>query len=303
MSSQTIDLMFGVTGQTLYFDAPEGRPSSVTSSTVYQSAIGDDGTSELATTGSAAVETSPNTTFDAASGVGQADPRVCNLTSTTGIEVGRPFLATTSQGERDWVEVVLIEGGAYVVARHPLANAYPASVDSTFESTRITHALSSTWIADKSKLSDDIDPNPRYRWRLVYKIDNTTYVHDVYFDLLRYQGRHDITPIDVDRRAPGWIDRVPTEYREDQGRAIVDEAYQVVKFDLYNLTLPDQSIRNREAINELVKLKAIELVDGGTAMQMYAARFSQLMEFGKVATSTDQSGAASPGDIRPIWRR
>ena len=37
---------FDVTGQTVYFDAPEGRPSSVTSATVYLWDASDDATAE-----------------------------------------------------------------------------------------------------------------------------------------------------------------------------------------------------------------------------------------------------------------
>lgn len=304
MSSSTIDLLFGVTGQSLYFDAPEGRASSVTSSTVYENASGDDGTTQGATTGSAAVETNPSTTFDAASGVGQSDRRVCNILATTGIAVGRTYLATNATGEKDWVEVAAFTAGASgsVTARQPLANAY-ASAD-TFVSTRITHAIDSTWVAASTNLSGAWDPNPRYRWRLVYVVSSVTYVADVYFDLLRYAGRHDVTPIDVDRRHRGWIDSVSTEDREDQGRSVIDEAYQIVKFDLYNLSLPDQSIRNREAVNELVKLKAIDLVANNEQTERrYNERFTQLMAFGKAATSKSSGGGATPGEISSKWSK
>lgn len=301
MSSSTIDLLFGVTGQSLYFDAPEGRPSSVTSSDVFENTTGDDGTEEAATSGSAAVETNPNTTFDAASGAGQADARVCNLAATTGVKIGQQYRATNAAGEVDIVEVAAIVAAATVTARQPLVNAY--TTGDTFESTRVTHAIDATWVADKNNLSGGFDPNPKYRWRLVYVVGGVTYAHDLYFDLLRYAGRHDVSPIDVDRRARGWMERVSVEDREDQGRSVIDEAYQVVKFDLYNLTVPDQSIRNREVVNELVKLKAIELVDGEAGAAEYSRRFAQLMEFGKTSTSKTASAAASPGEIISKWSK
>jgi hypothetical protein len=298
------DILFGVTGQSLVFDAPEGRPSSVVSSTVFENSTGDDGTAEVATTGSAAVETSPNTTFDAASGDGQADARVCNILATTGVAVGRTFLAASATGERDWVEVESFISGVSgsVTARQPLKNAYTTA--DAFVSTRITHAIDSTWVADKANLSGAFDANPRYRWRLVYVVGGVTYAIDRYFDLLRYAGRHDVTPLDVDRRMRGWLDRLASEDREDQGRAVIDEAYQVVKFDLYNLSLPDQAIRNRELLNELVTLQAIAMVDATDVTEKkYADRLSQFIAFGKASVSEDESGAAGPLDIRPIWRR
>jgi hypothetical protein len=296
------DILYGVTGQLLYFDAPEGRPSSIVSSTVYENSAGDDGTTESATTGSAAVETNPNTTFDAASGDGQADPRVCNITATTGVAMGRPYRATNAAGEFDIVEVAAVASGASVTARQPLKNAY--TTGDAFVSTRITHAIDSTWVAAKANLSGAFDPNPKYRWRIVYVVGGVTCAIDRYFDLLRYAGRHDVTALDVDRRMRGWLDRLASEDREDQGRTIIDEAYQIVKFDLYNLSLPDQSIRNREILNELVTLKAVELIDGAEKSEKnYADRLSQFIAWGKTSVSKDESGAAGPIDVRPLWRR
>jgi hypothetical protein len=301
VSHRAIDLLFNVTGQSLYFDAPEGRPSSVTSSSLYESSTGDDGTAESALTGSPAVDTNPSTTFDAASGDGTADPRKCNLTATTSIAIGRPYLATNALGEKEMVEVTGIASADYVMAREPLVNSYTTA--DTFVTTRVTHAVDSTWIADSSNLSH-FDPNARYRWRLVYVVSSVTYVHDLGVDVLRYAGRHDVSPIDVDRRAPGWLDRLPTYYREDQGRTLIDEAYQAIKFDLYNLATPDQAIRNREALNELVTLKAVEAVfQDERSAKAYNGRLDQLIAMGKVSTSKATGAAATPGDIVSKWSK
>lgn len=298
----TQDILFGVTGQSLVFDAPEGRPSSVTSSTVYESTVGDDGTAESATTGSAAVDSSPNTTFDAASGDGQANPRKAYLTATTGIVRGRRYQATNALGEIDVVEVSGIVSADYVTTRSPMKNAYAAS--DTFVTTRIAHALSSSWIADQQNLSAPFDPNPRYRWRLVYVVGGVTHVHDLYFDLLRYAGRHDVSPLDVDRRAPGWLDALPDGYEEDQGAALIDEAYQAIKFDLMNFALPDQALRNREAVNELVKLRAVAMVlPTEPNERRYADRVQQLIAGGKVQVSSSSGGAAAPGEILSKWSK
>jgi hypothetical protein len=300
MSHRTLDIAFGVTGQSLFFDAPEGRPSSVTSSSIFENSTGDDGTAESATTGSAAVETNPSTTFDAASGAAQANPTKCNLTATTGIAPDRVFLATNALGQKEFVEVTAFASADYALVREPLQFDYTTA--DTFVSTRITHAIDATWVAASSNLSDEFDPNPRYRWRLVYVVSSVTYVHDVYFDLLRYPSRHDVRPTDVNHRAPGWTERAASYYRD--GRIAIDEAHQVVKFDLYNLSTPDQSIRNREVVNELVKLKAIELVDQTELnAKHYNDRFMQLLANGKTVTSKSSSGAASPGDVVSKWSK
>jgi hypothetical protein len=296
MSHSTLDILYDVIGQSLVFDAPEGRPSSVTESVIYPNTTGDSGTTEDAKSGSPAIEATPNTTFDAASGDGQTDPRQCNLTATTGCAIGRRYLATNAIGEREFVEVAGISSGAYVVAREPLANAYTSS--DTFASTRISQALSASWTADQSNLSESFSPNPKYRWRLVYVVDSVTYVHDVYFDLVRYAARHDVTGLDVERRFAGWLRSVGTFEREDQGASVIAEAFQHVKFDLYNLNLPDQSIRNREVVNELVKLAAGAIgMNTEAHWNLYNARMQQLVANGKADTAKDSSAAASPGDI------
>jgi hypothetical protein len=269
---------------------------------VFACDVGDDGTAEGATGGSASIEATPNTTLDASSGLGQTDERKLYLTATTGAVIGRQYLVTNATGESERVEVTSIASADYVIVRDPLANAY-ASADA-FVTTRITQPLSTSWCAATANLSWEFDPNPRYRWRLRYTVASVEYVQDLYFDLVRYAARHDVSPVDVDRRAPGWMQRVATFHREDQGRALIDEAWQEVKFDLYNLTTPDQSIRNREAVNELVKLRAIALVDRtDVAEKRYQDRLAQLVAWGKVAVSKDSSGASSPSDVRPLWRR
>lgn len=302
MSHSTLDILFGVTGQSLYFDAPEGRASSVTTSEVFETRTGDDGTAESATTGGVAVETNPNTTFDVASGAGQTNPQKCNLTATTGIAVGRRYLATNALGEKDWVEVTGFASADYALARQPLQNDY--AVADAFVSTRITHAIDSTWVADANNLSQAFDPNPRYRWRLVYVVSSVTYIHDVYFDLVRYAARYDVTGLDVERRFAGWLRAVGTFEREDQGTSVIAEAFQHVKFDLYNLGLADQSVRNREVANELVKLCAGAIVfNTPEHWQLYNSRMAQLVANGRTDIARSANAAASPGEIRSLFSK
>ena len=75
MSAKVQELVYGVTGQVLFLDAQEGRPSSVTDVQIFAMGTGDDGTEETAP-GTGTVETGPNTTFDAASGYSQSDRKI-----------------------------------------------------------------------------------------------------------------------------------------------------------------------------------------------------------------------------------
>lgn len=303
------DIVFGVTGQTVSFDAPEGRPSSVTSVSVFSWNITDEATSEVAL-GAAAVETNPATTVDAASGSGQSDPRILNVSATTGFEVGRTYLATTADGAYEWFEVGEIDSGNSVTARHPLHNAYAAS--DTVQSTRIAATVDSTWIADEENLTpDDLGQNPRWRVRWVYVVGGKTYVADTYFNVVRYAARHGVAPLDIDSLVPGWMDTLPTDYRADQGRKLIDEAYREVKIDLHQVDLSASSIAQSEVMDELARYKAVEIGEwarfiatGGdparfdAASKRYTSRLDSIIRLVSRVPVRDSSGAATP--ISPV---
>ena len=311
----TQNILYNVTGQSIYLDAVEGRPSSITSVGVFTDTTGDDGTAESATTGSASVETNPNTTVDATSGAGATNTRKLSLAATTGIEVGRTYLLTGSSSEREWVEVREIVSGDYVVLRSPLHNAF-VNTD-TLQSTRMSINIDSTWVADTSNISDDLNPNPGYRVRWVYVYNSTTYVKDTYFNLVRYAGLHNVTPADMEKFLPAWRNILPTSHREDNGRALLDEAYTQVKFDLYAHDLADEMVRDREAMDELVKQKAREVIlltrfyETGAgpdiaedARAQYQSRLQSLVtKAAKIPFSTDTGGASTRIMTPSIWSR
>ena len=318
------DVIFGVTGQSLAFVAPEGRASSITSSQVFENIDGDDGTAESALSGSAAVDTNPNTTFDAASGVSQSNRRTCNLAATTGINIwgAQPdqtlgvYLATAAAtNEREWIEVSAIADGASVTARNPLRNDF-ANAD-TFVTTRIAHAIDATWIADSNNISEGASPQPRYRWRLVYVVNSITYVHDCYFDLVRYVGATDITPTDIERHLPGWGAMLPSFQIEDGGAGLIITAYNLVRKDLLLEGKPDEQARNQELIDELTILKTIELtvrsqyMSGESDAERYelARRdYGELLDksvriTSRIPFATDTGGGAREVSARSISRR
>jgi hypothetical protein len=303
---QEQDIIFGLASQTLWLDAPEGRPSSITSVAVYEASTGDTGTAESATTGAASVETNPNTTMDAAGGATETDPTLVPLTATTGATVGRRYLLTAVNGFKEWVEVEAVSSGVSVKVRHPLQGEY-ASAD-TFASTRMSITVDSTWVADTSNLSSGGASSPRYRVRWVYVVSGVTYVRDAYFDLVRYVGDHNVDPLDVDRLAPGWLDRLPVDYRDDQGRALIDDAYAAVKLDLAANDVNDAMVSDQAIVDELVRRKVVATSEltrfyasGDRQAQMEAARLdysSTLDAFVRVVRrvpSRDSTGAGFVG--------
>lgn len=306
------DIVFNVTGQLLHFDAPEGRPSSVTSVTVLPWDAGDDATSEWSATG--AVETSPNTTINAASGYGQADPRILRVVATTGFVVDRSYLVTGANGFKEWFNAAEISSAVSVTARHPLHNAY-ATAD-TVQSTRITSTVDSTWVAAEENLRDDAGPNPHYRVRWVYVVAGVTYVADTYFSLVRYAGSHGVRPQDAESLAPGWLDSLPTDHRANQGRTLLDDAHAAVKFDLHAVWTDDAMVANTGVVDELTRYKLLELGEfakilagGGDTTQYQVARDAYQRRFDSLSRITnktpirDSSGAAAITPALGLTRR
>ena len=247
------DIYFDVASQSLTFDCPEGRPSSVTSVDVRAWNASDDDSDEFSLSG--AIETDPNTTLDGDAGPTQTNPRNIPLTATTGITAGRTFLLTGAATLKEWVEVESVTAGASITARHPLHNDY--ATGATFVSTRITADVDDTWVADEANILDP-GPNPMYRVRWVYVVSGVTYVADTYFNLTRYGARHGVSPQDVESLYNGWLDALPTDHRNDQGRKLIDEAYRSVKLDLHGINLDDAAIAQAEVIDELVRCRTVE---------------------------------------------
>lgn len=256
MSSRTTDIVYGVTGQTLEYRVPQGRPTSAAFA-VFDDFAGDDDTAEFS--GTATVE-SVSTTVDATSGAGQVDPTKISLTSTTGITTNRKYLISEGS-KQEWVSPVEIVSGDYIRVRYPLKNAYTTSA--TFVGTTITAAVDSTWVADEGNVSDHLDPNPSYRVRWAIVVDSVTYIAYSYFDLVRAPVQHSVDIDDVNARAPGLHDSMPTEYEAEQGRPLLDAAWLSVQAKLAAHSIDADAFRNAQILDELVILRSLCLLAMG----------------------------------------
>lgn len=302
--TDTQDIIYSVTGQTVYLDCPEGQPDSVTSCDVFPMTGSDDSTAETAV-GSPSVE-GTIALVDADSGESQPNPRIIYLQQTTDIEVGRDYLIE-KDARKEWIRVESIDSTAVTVtATAPLANDY-ASGD-TLRSPRIEATIDSTWVADVSNLGSG-GATPYYRVRWEYVKDSITYVRYTYFDLVRVAGGHTVTASDMETYLPGWVHLLPMDHRDDQGQRIIDRAYQQVKIDLQIVKIADQDLRDSGVVDELVARKAIALwaearvmsadadpLTGDRADAIYNSRFRQLVGVEpKVMIDENASGA---GDER-----
>lgn len=308
------EILHGITGQKLFLDVPEGRPSSVTSVAVVESSDDDDGPSAGATSGAASVETDPDTTLAAAAGQSEADPTALALTAATGVLRDRSYLLAAAAGHNEWVEIVSLAGTAAVV-RQPLLNDYPTTT-STLKSTRIQVNVDATFVGDESNLSDEDSTEPAYRVIWEYVVDGVTYRRQGAFDLVRYASAHHVTPLDVDANFPGWLDVVPPDYRRDQGRPLIARAWRSVRHDLRADGKLGRWVRNLDVVSELVICRAnlvgVELGamrGAATAEQLAAARdvytqrYQQLIREPHTALATNPMGGVREARRAPLFRR
>lgn len=310
-----LDILLGIAGQTLYLDALEGRPSSITDVKVFAWDAPDD--EELAAlTGAPAIETNPNTTTDAAAGPAQANTRLVPVTATTGGAEGRSFLIVDADGRKEWIDVLEVDSGVSFTARHPLVNDFATGAQVV--STRMVATLDTEWCADEDNIRTDAGANPMYRVKWTYVVGGVTKVTETYFNLVRYAGVHNVKPSDVDDFVPGWLERLPTDHRVDQGKRLIDEAYKGVQLDLHGVNWDDSAIAEAQVVDELVKHKVIERTEFWRflakadsdptrleeARKAYRARLSELLLLVANTPERDQAtGAAGPAAPRRLTVR
>ena len=300
-------LTYGVTGQSLIWDCPEGRPSSVTDVQIFAMTTGDDGTEQTAP-GAGAVETNPNTTVDADSGVSQSDCSILYVAATTGVEIGRSYLATDAGGAPEWLTVAEADSGNSIRTTAPMLRDYVNG--DAFVSTRITSTIDATWIADTNSISDDTCPTPYWRVRWTYVVDSTTYVNDSYFDVSRYQSKHTVTPADMRQVIWDWDNRLPTWARSDSGQVMIDTAYRDLEWDIKRSGHAPEMIRDAAAMDRLTIYRTRRNFESaGTdewilADQEYRALLDGLIRVTTtVAEAVDSSGAGADTSATSLWTK
>lgn len=322
------EVVFNLLGQSFFYDVPEGRPAAAPTPTVqvFLATNDDDGVAETATTGSCAID-SVDTTLSVAATAGDTQMTV---TSGTAIARGRRYLVSASSaGDREIIEVASISGTTTVGLRRPLSNSYTSGA--AFQGTRVTIGVNATWVADRSKLTDALGSNwrtdveddpaqfaghPGFRMRWSYTVGGVASIGISFADLVRYQAKNLITPLDVDGRFAGWIDRLPPDYQRDQGTSLVEESFHAVREDLLGDAQTARKIRSTDVVGTLTIYKAALLAAqhnvlagrGDTeavkvAQDLYTQRYNQLAREPKFSVDTAGSGASAQPQRLPVWRR
>lgn len=265
------DLTYGLAGQALAHRVMQGQPSAATFK-VFHDYAGDDGTPEF--DGTATVD-AVDTTLSASAGLGQADPQRIPLTSTAGILSHRKYLLEEDQ-IREWVSPVEV-GAGYIRVRHPLRSSF--TVAATLKGTTISAAVDATWVAAEGHLSDHLDPNPDYRVRWDYVVDGEAHAAYSYFDLVRAPVVHGVDIEDIEDAAPGLHDTLPTDYRVDQGRRLIERAWRSLQAELGAMKVDTDAIRDEQILGELVIARTlVVLALGGWRPQAWPSVAEYLVE-------------------------
>lgn len=304
------ELLLGATSQVVDCICPDGRPASVTSVTIH-AVDADDST--IAATCTGATVDSVSTTTTAAAGDEVGEPSSIPLTSASGVTVGRTYLIQDASGISEWVVVAAISGST-VTAKHNLRNEYAGGA--AFKSTRIYATVPDAWAAATNNLTD---PSRRtgYRVRWVYVgADGLTHTVQTTVALVRYQTRNQVLPIHIDARFPGWLERLPTDYRSDQGKGLIDAAFESVRLDLLQEGQSDHAMRDPAVFSELVVHKTIEIAsevnlrNGGGSLEAvevartgYTERLTRLVRQAAADVQHSTGGASAAGKKKNVFSR
>lgn len=274
MSRTTEAITFAITGQTVSYRCPQGRPTSATFK-VFHEWADDNTTAEFS--GSALV-TLPSTTLGGLAGPSETDPQKLLISDPL---VASSFLTTTKyliseDSQQEWFQPIQVTG-TYLRARHPLKNSYTTAA--TIVSTTITAAIDATFVAAIQNLSDLSDPNPGYRVRWEILVGGVTVVAYSYFDLVRTPVTYGVDLDDLNARAPGLHDSMPLEYRTEQGRPLLDAAWLAVQSKMQSLRIDTDAFRDDQAVDELVILKSLcILADGGWRPPAYPSQEGYILK-------------------------
>lgn len=314
IAGEATRLLFGIAGQSLYFDAPQGRPSSVVTVELFED-LSPDSSPISGALGAATIESATTTLaadliLDSATNV-----RLITVADESSFALDRRYQLVSSKLWTEWVEPVGIDPDTHqIYLRDDLTSDWLTG--DSLVSTRIVIPVDDTWVATDSYVSDPLCPRPRYRIAITYVVAGHTYRVAVYADLVRYDVTITVTALDVNRLSAGWLNSLAGEDRDTQGADTIAESFQQVKYDLWEHRITAYAQRNSEVVNELVKRKAVALVHeqavlrGGAARELadysaklYWDRFQALVDQSRADQQTSADGAGGQVQKRRMWSR
>lgn len=323
-----VSLISGLTGQTLEFYPPfhevlvNGAPTSAATYRVLRGTNPDTATVEFS--GTATLD-SVSTTLVDDTGYSQTDRTLIVLTSYSNLAIGRRYLLTnTDTGQREPVQLAKIDTGDGAYADSPLSFDYPPG--STFIGLRQSFTVDATFIADTNKINIAgvypglSDPHsstalPPYRIEWSYSTGGITRKTWTSFDVVRKPLKHSVSIQDLKRIVPDVVWREWTQQRGQHYEPQIDEAFELVRYDIRMAGYDPDQVIDTEVINMLVRYRAIVVIGLGAKqgeisewlryqIEDYQKKFQSAIGTGLRAwidTGADGSVAVDPP--RQLWLR
>lgn len=313
MADRTVDVVYGLSGQTIETYPPEwseGVPSSATAA-VYDGTRSNDDTADF--TPSVTVD-AVSTTVDVASGYSQLNKRKASLAATTDIVVGREYLIANADGQRELVTPTRVVSGDYVELDSDLAHDYPITT-STFKGLRMTFPVDNTWVATETNILLPSTPSYRVIWS--YTVNSIVRRHYTYLRLVRQVAKHGVSIDSLKECWPDLQSEEVSEMRGQQFRYAIDAAYDRFRADVIASGLRPEQIRDTEIVDELVRAMTFYIIGakmgispGGRDLESWVAEsrddydrlFNKTINATlKVAIDEGAEGATAAAPTPKIW--
>lgn len=196
-------VQYNVTGQTLTFDCPQGRPSADGTVTLYDGRYDPDDTTNNPIVTGTATRTAIDIAMNGAAGPDESNPRnipvaAADMTSiASAIKVGQLLWLTSASKEKEQIEVAKY-GSTSIGALDPLAYTYASGAD--VESAEVTSpAITAAWIQDEDNIGSD------YYAVWVYVVGGITYRSRSYFDVVREVVETALREVDIADGFPDFM--------------------------------------------------------------------------------------------------
>lgn len=238
----------GQAGQRFRFDPPDGRPASEPVPTL---AVLSSGLRVPATTGACTVDPVETTLHGDAY---RGSPKI-RVASTARFEVGGRYVMTKPEGEREWIEVIAITDDTLTL-KLPLIHRYAGAA--VIRGCSISIAVDPAWSSERRNLTDTGRHRgvAGYKLRWTYTFDGRAITAVTWADLVTVPSSQLVTPLDVDKRNPGWLAALPPEHRANQGADFITEAFRVVRLEAAGDHHAARKIRDAQVLRELVQARA-----------------------------------------------
>lgn len=324
-----VALTYNVTGQTIEYYPPieeiiadSGPPSAAATYAVFRGSQSNDETPILS--GTATLD-SVSTTLQSIAGPSAASRSSMQLTSASGVVIGRRYLLTNIATNGSQCQVIIPKLISSTTINHEADVWTDFTLLSTFKGLRHVFTVSSSFLQDSSNINiygtlvdrvlpfdtgDTATSAPPYRVRWTYTTaGGVTRTHWTTFDLCRAPAQHHVTVEHVRAMVPDVIWDEWTQQRGQDFGPQIHESFERLRFDIRMAGYDPNMVTDPLVMDRLTTLAAVARImraldkdQNGDYEKDYRNSFEKAIGTGLRAwMQTDSSGGITPNPIRQLW--